>query len=99
VQSVAIEDVAARLLRALDDGPRGLLPDYAGPEKMTARHAARLWKRARGVRKPIVEFPRFDPASAGFRAGHNTLPDDAGPDQKGQMSWEEWLARASPPLQ
>ena len=57
VQSVDVADVAARLLRAIDDGPQGLLPDYGGPERLTVREAARLWKKARGVRKPIVPFP------------------------------------------
>jgi uncharacterized protein YbjT (DUF2867 family) len=93
VQSVAVEDVAARLLRAIDDGPRGLLPDFGGPERMTARHAARLWQEARGVRKPIVPFPGFSPAARAFRAGYNTLPADTPPENRGQLSWSEWLAR------
>jgi uncharacterized protein YbjT (DUF2867 family) len=93
VQSVDVEDVALRLLGALDDGPCGLLPDYGGPEHLTVREAARLWKRARGIRKPLVPFPWFDPASAAFRAGRNTLVADARPDQKGRLSWGEWLAR------
>jgi len=94
VQSVAIEDVASRLLRALDEGPRGLLPDYGGPEPMTARHAATLWKRARGVGKPIVSFPQFTATSAAFRAGHNILPAAAAPDQRGMISWTDWLLRS-----
>jgi uncharacterized protein YbjT (DUF2867 family) len=93
VQSVAIEDVATRLWRAIDDGPAGLLPDFGGPERMTVRQAARLWKQARGVGKPIVPFPQFSAVSAGFRAGHNTLCPDAGPHQRGRLSWSEWLAR------
>jgi uncharacterized protein YbjT (DUF2867 family) len=93
VQSVALEDVAARLLRALDDGPRGLLPDFGGPERMTARQAARLWQEARGVRKPIVPVPGFSAAARAFRAGHNTLPADTPPENRGQLSWREWLAR------
>jgi uncharacterized protein YbjT (DUF2867 family) len=93
VQSVDVREVAVRLLRALDDGPRGLLPDYGGPERLTARDAARLWKRARGIRKPLVPFPAFDAASAAFRAGYNTLAGDARPEQRGKLSWSDWLAR------
>jgi len=93
VQSVDVRDVALRLLRALDDGPLGLLPDYGGPEHLTAWEAARRWKRARGIRKPLVPFPWFDPASTAFRAGHNTLAADARPEQRGQLSWSQWLAR------
>ena len=93
VQSVGLEDVAARLLRAIDDGPGALLPDFGGPERMTVREAARLWQQARGVRKPMVPFPGFDATSRGFRAGCNTLPADTPPENRGRLSWREWLAR------
>ena len=65
VQSVGLEDVAARLLRAIDEGPRGLLPDFGGPERLTAREAARIWQQARGVRKPILPFSSFSATSRG----------------------------------
>jgi uncharacterized protein YbjT (DUF2867 family) len=97
IQSVAIEDVTARLLHAVVEGPRGMLPDFGGPERMSAGNAARLWKQARGVRKPIVPFPRFDAAGAGFRAGHNTLPADTPPENRGRLSWADWLARPVTP--
>jgi uncharacterized protein YbjT (DUF2867 family) len=93
VQSVGLEDVAARLLRAIGDGPGGLLPDFGGPERLTAREAARMWQAARGVRKPLVPFPSASATSRGFRAGYNTLPADAAPENRGQLSWREWLAR------
>jgi uncharacterized protein YbjT (DUF2867 family) len=93
VQSVGLEDVADRLLRAIDEGPGGMLPDFGGPERMTARDAARAWQEARGVRKPIVAFPRFGAAARGFRAGYNTLPADTSRENRGRLSWREWLAR------
>jgi uncharacterized protein YbjT (DUF2867 family) len=93
VQSVALEDVASRLLQSIEDGPGGLLPDYGGPDRLTVRQAARLWKDARGVGKPIVPFPQFSAVAAGFRAGHNTLRADAAAGQRGHLSWGEWLAR------
>src|SRR5688572_23397069 len=68
VQSVGLEDVAARMLRAIADGPNGLLPDFGGPERMTARAAARIWQAARGVGKPLVPFPSISATSRGFRA-------------------------------
>ena len=67
VQSVDVGDVAARLLRAIADGPRGLLPDFGGPERLTVREAARIWKEARGVRKPIVPFPGFGATARGVQ--------------------------------
>ena len=93
VQSVGLEDVASRLLRAMADGPRGLLPDFGGPEPMTVREAARIWREARGVGKPLVPFPSISATSRAFRAGHNTLPADTPPENRGQLSWREWLAR------
>jgi uncharacterized protein YbjT (DUF2867 family) len=95
VQSVGLEDVADRLLRAVDDGPCGLLPDFGGPERLTVRQAARLWQDARGVRKPLVPFFSFDATSRGFRGGHNTLPADTPPENRGRLSWSEWLARTT----
>ncbi|HEV8396940.1 MAG TPA: NAD(P)H-binding protein [Vicinamibacterales bacterium] len=96
LQSVGLEDLAARLLRAIDEGPRGLLPDFGGPERMTAREAARIWKEARGVRKPIVPFPGFSGTARGFRRGYNTLPADTPPENRGRLSWRDWLARPVP---
>lgn len=96
VQSVGLEDVAARLMRAIEEGPEGLLPDFGGPERMSARQAARIWREVRGVRKKIVSFPSFNATSRGFRAGYNTLPADTSPENRGRLSWREWLARPIP---
>ena len=91
------EDVAGRLLRAIGEGPQGRLPDYGGPARMTVPEAARLWRQARGVRKPILPFPVFNAAARAFRAGHNTLPADTPAENRGRVSWEEWLARPAAP--
>ena len=87
VQSVAAEEVAARLIGALNGGPSGRLPDFGGPEVMTLGEAARVWKRVRGVQKPVVNVPLFGGLAAGFRAGHNTVPEG----EWGAVRWEEWL--------
>ena len=89
VQSVATEDVADRIVRALDDGPNGMLRDYAGPEPMTLDDAAAAWKAARGIRKPTLKFPMLGRTGAGFRGGHNTAPDG----ERGKITWREWLER------
>ena len=96
LQSVGLEDVAARLLRALDEGPHGLLPDFGGPERMTVREAARIWREARGVRKALVPFPGFSATARAFRGGHNTLAADTPLENRGQLSWRDWLARPIP---
>ncbi len=69
VQSVASEDVAARLLGVLEDGPGDLLPDFGGPEAMSLVRAAELWKHARGVRKPMINIPLPGKTAAAYRAG------------------------------
>ena len=87
VQSVAAEEVAARLVGVLNGGPGGRLPDFGGPEVMTLGGAARVWRQARGVRNPVVNVLLFGGLAAGFRAGYNTVPEG----ERGVVRWEEWL--------
>jgi len=56
VQSVAVEEVAARLCRAIDDGPCGRLRDFGGPEVLPVKRS-----RQRGSISPISawDFGRF----------------------------------------
>ncbi|MDQ6676649.1 MAG: NAD(P)H-binding protein [Acidobacteriota bacterium] len=92
VQSVATEDVAHRLLRALEAGPQGLLRDFAGPEPMTVAEAAAAWKTARRIRKPIISIPAPGRTAAAFRAGYNIAPDG----ERGTVRWRDWLVRKYP---
>jgi uncharacterized protein YbjT (DUF2867 family) len=88
-QNVDLSDAAARTARAIADGPRGRLADYGGPEVLTLGEAAATWRRARGVRKPIVNLPMFGKRAAAFRAGLNTAPDG----ERGVVTFAAWLAR------
>jgi uncharacterized protein YbjT (DUF2867 family) len=90
VQSVATEDVAGRLVRAITEGPRGLLQDFAGPEPMTLAEAAAAWKAARGIRKPTIPIPVPGRLGAAFLAGYNTAPDG----ERGVISWRQWLGQS-----
>lgn len=92
VQPVATEDVAARLVRCLSEGPRGLLRDFCGPEIFTLPEAAALWQQARGLCKPVVPIPIPGKLGAAFRKGHNANP--AG--ELGVLRWSDWLARQYP---
>jgi uncharacterized protein YbjT (DUF2867 family) len=92
VQPVATGDVAARLVHCVTDGPRGLLPDFCGPEIFSFTEAAARWKEARGLRKPILPVTIPGRIAAAFREGHNTNP--AG--ELGSMRWSQWLAREYP---
>jgi len=89
VQSIGTGDVAARIVELVEAGPIGRAPDLAGPEPMLLMEAARRWKAARGIRKPLVPVPVPGELAAGFRAGYNTVP--ARP--YGRETWGEWLGR------
>lgn len=93
VQPVATEEVAARLWRAVRDGPRGMLPDFGGPEAIAIADAARLWLAARGKRRLVVPLPFPGGVVRALRAGHATVPDG----EHGTVGWAEWLARGAPP--
>jgi uncharacterized protein YbjT (DUF2867 family) len=87
VQSVDVGEVAHRLLRCVDAGPGGRLPDFGGPEAMTLQEAARAWKAARQVKKPLLSLPLPGRAAAALRAGAATVP--AG--EHGALGWQDWL--------
>jgi uncharacterized protein YbjT (DUF2867 family) len=92
VQCVEIQEVAARLCRAIDDGPRGRLPDFGGPEVLTIEEAAAQWLQHRpaGWVKAAVPIHLPGAVAAAFRAAHNTCPDG----ERGTVTWREWLVRS-----
>lgn len=92
VQSVAIEEVAARLCRAVNEGPNGMLRDFGGPEVLPIEEAATVWighgRRNWALRAVPIYLP--GKVAAAFRAGYNTCPDG----ERGTMTWSEWLKRS-----
>ena len=92
VQSVATEEVAVRLCRAVSEGPNGMLRDFGGPEVLTIEEAATAWighrRRESALRAVPIDFP--GKVAAAFRAGYNTCPDG----ERGTMTWREWLVRS-----
>lgn len=87
VQPVDEDEVAARVVSALADGPGGRLRDFAGPEPMTLRHATALWKGIRRVKKPVIPVWLPGGTAAALRAGSN-LATDA---DLGTTRWKDWL--------
>jgi uncharacterized protein YbjT (DUF2867 family) len=92
VQSVAVEEVAARLCRAIDEGPCGRLRDFGGPEVLPVEEVATAWI---GHTRPYVglwAIPIYSPGkvAAAFRAGYNTCPDG----DRGTETWRDWLKRS-----
>jgi len=92
VQSVDVAEVAHRLLRCVDEGPGGHLPDFGGPEAMTLRDAAREWRAVRRVKKPLLSIPLPGRAAAALRAGANTVPSG----EHGTLGWRDWLHAHAP---
>jgi uncharacterized protein YbjT (DUF2867 family) len=92
VQSVAIEEVAVRLCRAVTDGPSGMLRDFGGPEVLPVEEVAATWighgKRQWALRPWPIYLP--GKVAAAFRAGYNTCPDG----ERGTETWQEWLRRS-----
>jgi uncharacterized protein YbjT (DUF2867 family) len=87
VQSVAEDEVAARILRALDDGPRGRLRDFAGPQATTLAQATATWKSVRRVKKAVLPLWLPGGTAAAFRAGSNVASDA----DQGTLRWKDWL--------
>ncbi|HEV2124566.1 MAG TPA: NAD(P)H-binding protein, partial [Chloroflexota bacterium] len=88
-QPVDAEIAADALVEFVERGPRGLLPDLAGPEVLTLGEIARAWRDARGLHKPIIHLPVPGKAAQGFRSGGIIVPDrpTAGP------TYADWLER------
>jgi uncharacterized protein YbjT (DUF2867 family) len=90
IQSVDASEVAARLVRAIEDGPRGRLNDFGGPEVMPIDTAARRWTVARGIAKRVVTIPVPGRLAGAFRDGHNVTPNG----ERGRITWTDWLLSA-----
>src|SRR5688500_15818176 len=85
-QPVATEEVAHVLVRAVEEGPRGRLRDFGGPEVRTLRELAEAWQAARGIRKPIINLPIPGRLASAFRQGKNTVRDG----ERGMVTWQTW---------
>ncbi len=93
VQGVAVEEVAARVCRAVGQGPDGRLRDFGGPEVLPVEEVATAWiDRFRPWAAGPWAIPIHLPGkiAAAFREGHNTCPDG----ERGTETWREWLKRA-----
>lgn len=91
-QPVDTDEVASQVAGLVHTSHRGVLPDFAGPEVLTAEYLARSLLAARGQKKAVLNLPVPGKAAAAFRAGLHTNPDQA----VGVKTWEEYLRRFSP---
>lgn len=91
-QSVARDEVAARLVELANAAPAGYAPPMRGPETLTIEEMARDYLTAR-ARGGIVEaVPPQGAQYSVFRSGVNLLPSDA-TATRGRETWAEFLRR------
>lgn len=88
-QPVEVREVAGRLVELADDPDSGRVPDFGGPEVLTAKDLARQWLRHAGKRRRVMGLPVPGKAAAGFRAGHNLAPGH----REGTGTFRDFLAR------
>ena len=86
-QSVNVDEVAARLVRCVAEGPGGAQPDVGGPEVLSAAVMAERWLVSRGLRKRVMQVYLPGRTAAAFRRGDNLLKQGV----QGRITWDEWL--------
>ena len=87
-QPVAAREVAAALVDLVEGGPRGRVPDLAGPEVRQLVELVRLVNRERHLGRRVVGVRVPGAWGKGMRSGALT-PQEAGP--RGTQTFEEWL--------
>lgn len=86
-QPVDTADVAGHLVEVAASGPGGRLPDFAGPEVISADDLARSYMTAMGRERPILKVPVPGKVARAFKEGINTNPERA----VGKVTWDSWL--------
>jgi uncharacterized protein YbjT (DUF2867 family) len=88
-QPVDEREVAARLAELAVGRPAGAVPDFGGPEVRDFKSIAESWRRARGIRKPMVNLPLPFGFSRQWASGSLLSPDH----RDGKVSFEQYLER------
>ena len=91
-QSVAVREVAARLVSLVERGPVGRDADMGGPEMLTFDAMAAAYLRIRGSSATIRSANLSGALYVVFRSGVNLTPDHA----QGVVTWDAWLRRPIP---
>lgn len=88
-QPIDTGDVATRLLELTGARPAGRAPDIGGPAVHQHTELARMYRTARGGRRPVVGVPVPGRILAGYRSGANLAPDNP----IGNVGFAQHLAR------
>ncbi|MFF5636086.1 SDR family oxidoreductase [Streptomyces sp. NPDC012825] len=92
-QPIEVAEVAARLAELATGEPAGRVPDMGGPEVLPFTELARIYLRAIGQHRRLLNVPLTGKAYRGFRAGGHLTPERA----VGRVTFEEFLAKRLPP--
>ncbi|HEX8508563.1 MAG TPA: NAD(P)H-binding protein [Propionibacteriaceae bacterium] len=88
-QPVDRGEVAAALADAVEAGPAGRVPDFAGPQTLPLVDLARIWLQARGRHQRAVTIPIPTRFGRRLREGALCNPDRA----VGRTTFQEWVNR------
>lgn len=91
-QPVDAGDVSDRLIELVESKQEGRVPDFGGPEVLSARDIVATWREETGMQAIVLPAPRVH-FLADFDAGLHTCPDQAA----GRLTWREWLRRRQQP--
>lgn len=71
-QTIAVEEVADRLVELAGSAPAGRVPDIGGPEILSGRETVDIWQEAFHTNKPVWMLRLPGKTIAAFAAGHLT---------------------------
>jgi uncharacterized protein YbjT (DUF2867 family) len=91
MQPVHAAEVAARLADLASGPPRGLVPEFVGPEVRAMDDLARSVLRALGKHRPVVRIRMPGRAAQAFREGANLSLEPP----TGAVTWKEFLDAAT----
>lgn len=72
LQTIAIDEVAARLVELAASPPAGRVADIGGPELVTVRDHIAIWQAAFATHKPVWTLHLPGKTVGAFKAGHHT---------------------------
>lgn len=91
-QPVESREVAEVLAELVESRPRGLQPDFCGPEILTLEHLATTFMEVTAQEKRLLNLPVPGRVGRAFREGWHTNPDRA----VGVKTWAEFLEGLRP---
>lgn len=86
MQAVDSDEFAAFVVGVVDDGRRGVQPDFVGPEAATMQELAEQYFAERGLNRRIRRLPLPRRIKRALDAGNSSTTGI-----RGQRTWQQWL--------